>query len=72
MKFLLQPSHEKSQHWVCTDVEHGIVCIFQEGKFNETQHFTFLDDVPHPDALALARLLRQLTDWLISHHPNIL
>lgn len=67
-RFIIQHSHTHPDGWVCTDRENGIVCQFREHQFNETQHFTLLDDLPQPDALKLARMVREMSDWLRSNH----
>lgn len=56
--------------WVCTDTENGIVCRFEAHRFNDTQKVTFLEDVEQPDALAIARLMREMGDWLGEHHRD--
>lgn len=70
-QYLLQQSIDKGW-WVATDKTNGIVIKFQEHKFNDTQKVTMLEDIPHPDALAIARQMRELTDWLVINHRNIL
>lgn len=70
-KYLLQQSTDKGW-WVATEKTNGIVIKFQEHKFNDTQKVTMLEDIPHPDALAIARQIRELTDWLVINHRNIL
>lgn len=32
---------------------------------------TFLDDVEHPDVTAIARIMREIGDWLATRHYNI-
>lgn len=70
-RYLLQHSQTQPDGWVCTDRENGIVCRFTEHKFNETQKMTFLEDVPNPNPLAIARLMREMGDWLASNHAEI-
>lgn len=70
-RYLLQPSEQKPGWWVCTDTENGIVCRFQTHRFNETSQMKFLEDVKQPDALAIARLMREMGDWLAEHHEDI-
>jgi len=66
-RFILQPSSQ-TDAWVCTDKENGLVCRFKAHKFNDTQKFTFLEDIEHPDALTIARIVREMADWLRSNH----
>ena len=66
-RFIIQPSTSPDV-WVCTDKENGLVCRFEAHKFNDTQKFTFLEDIEHPDALTIARIVREMGDWLRSNH----
>lgn len=66
-RYVLQKSQTQPNSWVCTDTEHGIVCVFEDEKFNETQQFSFLEDV-RLDALFIARLMREMADWLRENH----
>lgn len=66
-RYVLQKSQTQPNSWVCTDTEHGIVCVFEDKKFNETQRFSFLEDV-RLDALFIARLMREMADWLRENH----
>jgi len=70
-RFILQQSQTRPTGWVCTDTENGIVCIFDEHKFNETQQFTILNDIENPDANKLARAVREMADWLVLNHSKI-
>ena len=69
-RYILQKAQQVTDGWVCTDTENGIVCRFQAHKFNDTQEFTFLEDVEQPDALKIARLMREMGDWLGEHHRD--
>ena len=68
----MQPSQMVKDGWVCTDTENGIVCRFEAHRFNETSNMTFLEDVEQPDALKIARLMRDMGDWLSENHNDIL
>lgn len=70
-RYLLQPSEQQPDGWVCTDTVNGIVCRFKAHQFNETSKMTFLEDVEQPDALAIARLMREMGDWLGEHYQDI-
>lgn len=69
-RFILQKSTQQPDVWVCTDTENGIVCRFTEHRFNETSKMTFLEDVKNPDALSIARLMREMGDWLGENHKE--
>lgn len=71
-RFILQPSQKKG-FWVATDQENGIVVLFEEHKFNETQKVTLLDGDKYKsaaEATKLATSLRELGDWLRANHYN--
>jgi hypothetical protein len=66
-RYILQPS-EKLNHWVCTDQENKIVCVFENHKFNETQKVTTLEDFNPDNFMKLARYMREMGDWLRDNH----
>jgi hypothetical protein len=66
MKYQLQESKEPGW-WVVTDTENLVVLKFQEHKFNETQMATMLEDC-QLSALQLARIMREMADWMAAHH----
>lgn len=70
-RFILQKSDQKEDHYVCTDQINGIVCVFKKHDFNGTQQFTMLDDSSVPPT-QLARVLREMGDWLNQNHYEIL
>ena len=67
-RFILQESQTQRNSWVCTDTENGIVCVFEDKKFNETQKFTVLEDMENPDAKKLARSVNEMAEWLRKNH----
>lgn len=67
-RFILQKSEKQKDGFVCTDTVNGLVCQFTAHKFNDTQQFTFLEDVEQPNPLAIARILREMSDWLRDNH----
>lgn len=71
-KFVLQKSKEKAKHWVVTYVPANIVIAFEEGKFNETQQVTTLEDFNPENYKEIARYLREIGDWLAKNHKNII
>lgn len=70
-QYILQQSTDKGW-WVATDKENGIVIKFQEHRFNDTQKVTTLEDIVNPNPLVLARQMRELSDWLVENHREIL
>ena len=67
-RFIIQKSQTRSNGWVCTDTENGIVCQFENGKFNDTQKFTILEDIENPDANQLAKAVNEMAMWLRENH----
>lgn len=65
-RFLLQKS-ERRGHYVVTDEVNQITCIFEVGKFDDTQKFTFLNN---NQCQNLPTILRELGDWLFENHPD--
>jgi hypothetical protein len=68
MKYTIQESKEPGW-WVVTDTENLVVLKFQEHKFNETQMVTMLEDC-QLSALQLARVMREMADWVAQHHMD--
>ena len=73
-RYLLQKSKEQNNWYVATDTLAGIVVKFEKGKFNETQKATMLEDLNfHKDTpTRLAKAMKDLTEWLINNHSDIL
>ncbi|GAB6977125.1 hypothetical protein [Prevotella falsenii] len=69
-KYIIQKSNIQPNGWVLTDTVHGIVVTFEQGKFNETQKVTVLEDVPNPSPTDLAHIMGELSDWARQHHPD--
>lgn len=69
-RFTLYRTAEDFNVWECTDQENGIVFRFEAHRFNETSTMTFLEDVEQPDALKIARLMREMGDWLGENHRD--
>lgn len=65
-RYIIQPS-EKPNHWVCTDTDNGIICVFEAHRFNDTQQFTMLED-SRASVSELARIAREMGDWLRDNH----
>lgn len=73
-RYLLQKSKEQNNWYVATDTLAGIVVKFEKGKFNGTQRATMLEDLNfHKDTpTRLATAMKDLTDWLINNHSDVL
>ena len=68
-RFVLQNS-KIPNHYIVTDTVNEYVIKFEKHKFNETQVVTLLNDDDNPDVLLIAKILRELTDWLVEFHPE--
>lgn len=66
-RFILQPG-ENPGYWVCTDRINGVVCVFEDKKYNETQKFTPLGDFDPGNFIKLAKFAREMGDWLKENH----
>ena len=74
-RYELKKSTEKSNWWVCTDIQNLVVCKFEMHKFNETQKVSIIEESPimvnNLGALGIAKILKEMGDWLVVNHPNI-
>ena len=70
-RFQLQKSTLQQGWWVLTDKDNGIVCRFQEHKFNETQKMTGLEDFTQEQIMNMPTIMSEMGDWLATHHYNI-
>lgn len=68
-RFIIQES-EKANHFVVTDQENKIVLIFKKGKFNETQEAIFLNDFLADDFMKVAKIMREIGEWVQKYHPD--
>ena len=69
-KYVMQKSNTQPNGWVLTDTEEGIVVRFEDGKYNETQKVTIIDDKPNPSAAKLARVMREMGEWAVKYHSS--
>lgn len=69
-RFILQPSQEQENWWVLTDTENQIVVRFENKRFNQTQQVTMLEDVETPNPLVIARMMREIGDYLALNHRD--
>ena len=53
------------------DKELNIRCIWEKGKFNDTQEFITAEDL-NCSAQELAKAMRELGDWLRENHYDLL
>lgn len=51
--------------YIVEDTITGLVCMFEKGKFNETQEFR---NIPQSNPMQVPALMRELGDWLAENH----
>lgn len=71
MRFKLDKSITTPNGWVLTDTKNMVVVTFIEHRFNDTQKVTMLNDITTPDALSLARIMREMGDYMRANHEEI-
>ena len=64
---------EMSREDRCSAVDHetGLHCIWEKGKFNETQEFIWAKK-PVISPSGIAKTMRELGDWLAENHRELL
>lgn len=72
-KYVLEKSKDREGWWVFTDTEFGAVIQFEERKYNETQHVTFLAEskLQEGDEMNIARVLCKMGEWIVRHHASL-
>ena len=70
MNNIIQQSSTQPNSWVLTDTENGVVIVFEDGRFNETQKVTILEDAPKLSPIDLAQIVRKLGEWGARHHGS--
>lgn len=53
--------------YIVEDTESGLLCMFEQGKFNETQEFS---NIPKTNLMQVPTLMRELGDWLAENHRD--
>lgn len=67
-KYMIQQSTHPNK-WVLTDTENGVVITFEQGKFNDTQKITMLENT-NKAAEELAAILKEMGEWAVEHHAD--
>ena len=67
--FNLQRSENRDGWWIAADKKTNVVMRFEQGNFNDT-----VDIVPleNQQAITLAKSTRELGDWLLEYHKELL
>lgn len=53
--------------YIVEDTVSGLLCMFEKGKFNETQEFR---NIPHSNPMQIPTLMREVGDWLAENHRD--
>lgn len=69
MRYKVERSVERPGWWVATDTESLIVVQWQDKAFNATQQVTMIDE-SDVEPLTIARLMRELGDYLAINHRD--
>ena len=67
-RFIIQPSELKPGYWVCIDTENLIICTFEHKNFNDNQEFKQLENFDPANYMQLAKIVREMSDWLRENH----
>lgn len=57
--------------YTCHDLENGVACTFEKHRFNETQSFSIERPNELTDPLVIARIMRQMEDWLVDNCHDV-
>lgn len=71
-RYIFQKSSTLPNGWVLTDTLNGVVVTFEDGRFNETQKVTMLEDKPlsKHSVADLARIMREIGAWAVKYHSS--
>jgi len=67
-RFIVKPS--QSGKWELYDRDSEIVVVWEAGRFNDTQKITFLKG-SSSNPLQIARMMREIGDYLAENHREI-
>lgn len=69
-RFTIKPAADP-RSWEVTDHKMGIICTFEEGRFNDTQKITTTaNKIATLSVMELARVMRELGEWVFAHHKE--
>lgn len=71
-RYILQRSSNIPNGWVITDTKYGIVVTFTHRQFNDTQRVTLLYDNTNLNIQDYARIMRELGDYMVNNHSDII
>jgi len=68
-KYIIQDL-EDDTGWICTDKMNKISMLWQDKDFNETQKVVPLEDFDAAKFMDIAKILREMTDWIAINHRD--
>lgn len=66
-RFKVTPVEGLDNHYILEDSQSGIICMWEKGKFNDTQEFT---NIPTASANELATLMREIGDYMATNQSD--
>lgn len=69
-RYIIQPSSTQPDSWVLADTISGVVVRFEDGRYNDTQQVTILEDRPKPSSGKWAEIMKDLGEWAARHHGS--
>lgn len=72
-KYILSRTGAPHQ-WQCVDTDNGLTCTFEQGKFNETQRFSFSsasEIATNENADKIAKIVNDMNVYLRVNHYHI-
>lgn len=66
-RYIFSPHESRAGWYSVLDSRYGVRCDFEAHRFNETQEFCGIDDLP-ADPELISRIMRELGDWISLHH----
>lgn len=70
-RFVLQKGTQPGW-WVLADTVNQVVLQFKEHDYNESQKITFLKGDKVPSVMYAPRILREMGDYMVENHKELL
>jgi len=71
-RFIVEKSRMQANSWVLTDRYNDVVVVFEDGRFNETQHVSPLNDTISENLSAgdIAQIMKEIGEWACRYHSS--
>ena len=75
-QYIVERCADQQGWWRIFDTLNQVECVWEEGKFNETQKLIIADEHKFMQAnggspLAIARVMREIGDYIVANHYDI-